>query len=402
MPVWCLRFGIVRPPKPPPPDASSPEYAEALVAFARSRGLDRVGITSADVLARSRVTLVERRNSGMSDTMDFTFRDPIRSTDPTRAVEGARSILVAALSYADHGAEGDPSSSPSSSSSPTSTVSARVARYARHDYYTPLRRALQDVALRLRSDGFRAVVFADENDLVDREVAWRAGLGWWGKNANLLMPGAGSWFVLGSVVTTAPLPVASGPVSDGCGSCRRCLDDCPTGAIVSEGVVDARRCLAWLVQKIGIFPREHRIALGDRIYGCDECQESCPPTVRLSTRVPARSRLDGTGPTLDVVELLTSSDEVLLDRLGRWYVPERDPRWLRRNALVILGNVAPVPVNESVRSVLGHYLSDRDPMLRAHAVWAARRLGADDLVWALRNDTNPDVVVEMNEPVPRR
>ena len=409
MPVSCLRFGIVRPPKPPPPDASSPEYAEALVAFARSRGLDRVGITSADVLARSRVTLVDRRNSGLSDTMGFTFRDPIRSTDPTRAVDGARSILVAALSYADlgtdhgsdhgsdhrsdHGAEDDPSSS---------TVSARVARYARHDYYTPLRRALQDVALRLRADGFRAVVFADENDLVDREVAWRAGLGWWGKNANLLMPGAGSWFVLGSVVTTAPLPVASGPVSDGCGSCRRCLEDCPTGAIVSEGVVDARRCLAWLVQKIGIFPRDHRIALGDRIYGCDDCQESCPPTVRLSTRVPARSRLDGTGPTLDVVDLLTSNDEVLLDRLGRWYVPERDPRWIRRNALVILGNVAPVPVNESVRSVLGHYLSHRDPMLRAHAVWAARRLGADDLVVALRDDTDPDVVVEMNEPVPRR
>ncbi len=387
----------MRPPKFPPPDASTSEYVEGLLEFARSRGLDRVGVTDAGILARSRVALVDRRERGLSDTMGFTFRDPIRSTDPNRAVDGARSILVGALSYAGAGDEHE-----FAEASDRSGVDARVARYARHDFYTPLRRALQDVALRLRADGFRAVVFADENDLVDREVAWRAGLGWWGKNANLLMPGAGSWFVLGSVVTTAPLAVTAGPAADGCGSCRRCLDDCPTGAIVEEGVVDARRCLAWLVQKVGIFPPDHRVALGDRIYGCDDCQESCPPTVRLSSRVPARSKVDGTGATIDVIELLNSTDEALLDRLGRWYVPERDPRWLRRNALVVLGNVAPVPAGESVRAVLHHYLSHHDPMLRAHAVWAARRLGADELLELVRHDSNSDVVDEVRRPVPKR
>lgn len=392
-PVSCLRFGIVRPPKPPPPDASTPEYVEALLDFARSRGLDRVGVTDAGVLSRSRVALVDRRERGLSDTMGFTFRDPERSTDPTRAVDGAQAVLVGALSYAD---------TVTSDVLDDSGVTARVARYARHDFYTPLRQALQDVALRLRADGFRAVVFADENDLVDREVAWRAGLGWWGKNANLLMPGAGSWFVLGSVVTTAPLRSSAGPAADGCGSCRRCLDDCPTGAIVDSGVIDARRCLAWLVQKVGIFPRDHRVALGDRIYGCDDCQESCPPTVRLSGRVPARARIEGTGPSVDLIDLLVSSDDILLERFGRWYVPERDPRWLRRNALVILGNVAPVPADESVRSVLHHYLSHHDPMLRAHAVWSARRLGADDLLDTVRNDSDPEVVAELSQPVPLR
>ncbi|MDA0370476.1 MAG: tRNA epoxyqueuosine(34) reductase QueG [Actinomycetota bacterium] len=391
----------MRPLKSPPPDASSSEYLEELLEFARSRGLDRVGVTDAGILERSRVALVDRRDAGLSDTMGFTFRDPIRSTDPDRAVEGARSILVGALSYAEIAHEG-PGGETLDESPDENVVSARVARYARHDFYTPLRRALQDVALRLRADGFRAVVFADENDLVDREVAWRAGLGWWGKNANLLLPGAGSWFVLGSVVTTAPLRVSTGRAADGCGSCRRCLDDCPTGAIVADGVVDARRCLAWLVQKVGIFPRDHRVALGDRIYGCDDCQESCPPTVRLSSRVPARSMVEGTGPVVDVIDLLKATDEQLLDRYGRWYVPERDPRWLRRNALVILGNVAPVPVSESVRMVLHHYLSHHDPMLRAHAVWAARRLGADDLLELVRNDTHPDVVAEVSQPVPLR
>src|SRR6185295_8008395 len=103
---------------------------------------------------------------------------------------------------------------------------------------------------------------ADDNSLVDREAAYLAGLGWYGKNANLLLPGQGSWFVLGSVVTDAPLPVAAAPATDGCGGCRRCLDGCPTGAIVAPGVVDARRCLAWLEQRPGPFPVEFRAALG--------------------------------------------------------------------------------------------------------------------------------------------
>lgn len=368
------------------------------MALARSRGLDRVGITHAGVLERSRVALVDRRDRGLSDTMGFTFRDPQRSTDPHRAVEGARSILVGALSYA--GSDREPHG-------PSGGLTARVARYARADFYTPLRQALQDVARHLRADGFRAVVFADENDLVDREVAWRAGLGWWGKNANLLLPGAGSWFVLGSVVTTADLLPTSGPAADGCGTCRRCLDDCPTGAIIEAGVVDARRCLAWLVQKPGVFPREYRAALGDRIYGCDDCQESCPPTVRLGARVPTRVTDEEPGPDVNVLEILTASDEELLERFGRWYIAERDPRWLRRNALVILGNVGPVPLidvppNEPLRRALGHYLSHHDPMLRAHAVWAARRLRADDLLAGVRDDTDPVVRSELTDHVPSR
>ncbi|MEY3092433.1 MAG: tRNA epoxyqueuosine(34) reductase QueG [Actinomycetota bacterium] len=373
----------MRPATPPPPDASSVEYTEAILEFARSLGLDRVGVTHAGILERARVALVDRRDRGLSDTMGFTFRDPIRSTDPDRAVTGAQSIVVAALSYA-----ADETDEPG-------PLSARVARYARHDFYTPLRQSLQQVALRLRRDGFRAVVFADENDLVDREVAWRAGLGWWGKNANLLVPGAGSWFVLGSLVTTAPLRATAGPAPDGCGSCRRCFDDCPTGAIVDSGVVDARRCLAWLVQKPGIFPREFRAALGDRLYGCDDCQESCPPTVRLGRRVPARMGSGGPGAFVDVMEVLTADDDHLLDRFGRWYLAERDPRWLRRNALVILGNIASTPVDEPVLEVLRHYLSHRDPMLRAHAVWAAGRLGRPDLVSALVDDPDPDVRAEL-------
>ncbi len=196
----------------------------------------------------------------------------------------------------------------------------------------------------------------DDNALVDRAAAQRAGLGWFGKNSLLLLPDAGSWFVLGSVVTDAPLrstpPTADTPVAhaEGCGTCSRCLTACPTGALVAPGVVDARRCLAWLVQAPGSFPDEFREALGDRIYGCDECQQVCPINKVADRRdpppPPGATVLSGSsearsadGPLVDLLELLEAADEELLVAHGRWYIAERDPRYLRRNALVALGNI---------------------------------------------------------------
>jgi epoxyqueuosine reductase len=377
----------------PPVDTTDPAYLESLLQFARELGLDRVGVTDAAPLSRARVAIDDRKARGLSDTMGFTYRNPSRSTDPNTAVEGARSIIVAARSY--HSEQPDHPGG----------ISARVARYAQDDHYTPLRQALQKVALRLRADGYRAVVFADENNLVDREVAYRAGLGWFGKNANILLPGAGSFFSLGSIVTTAVLAPAAQPAPDGCGTCRACFDECPTQAIVADGVIDARRCLAWLVQKAGIFPREFRVPLGDRLYGCDDCQTSCPPTVRLHTRHHSRTApVAGSGAFVDVIELLNASDENLLDKFGSWYLAERDPRWLRRNGLIILGNIAPVnhpapdnSVISPVEQLLRRYLGDIDPMLRLHALWAAVRLGRRDLVESLAVDADESVRDEYSQ-----
>ena len=377
----------------PPVDTTDPGYLESLLQFARELGLDRVGVTDAAPLSRARVAIDDRNARGLSDTMGFTYRNPSRSTDPNTAVEGARSIIVAARSY-----HSDQPDHPGG-------ISARVARYAQDDHYTPLRQALQQIALRLRADGYRAVVFADENNLVDREVAYRAGLGWFGKNANILLPGAGSFFSLGSIVTTAVLAPASQPAPDGCGTCRACYDECPTQAIVADGVIDARRCLAWLVQKPGIFPREFRVALGDRLYGCDDCQTSCPPTVRLHTRHHARiAPIAGPGAFVDVIELLNESNESLLEKYGSWYLADRDPRWLRRNGLIILGNIAPVDISarensvmSPVEQVLRRYLGDIDPMLRLHALWAAVRLGRRDLVESLAVDADESVRDEYSQ-----
>ena len=229
-----------------------------------------------------------------------------------------------------------------------------MARYAWTDHYVPLREGLRAVARRLRHDGWRAVVFADDNSIVDREVAYRAGIGWFGKNANILLPGAGSWFVLGCVITTAPLPPAAEPVSDGCGSCRRCLDACPTGAIIAPGVIDAGRCLAWVLQKPGVMDRRWRAVMGDRIYGCDDCQTVCPPTVRWAAS--QRSADTQIEPWVSLISVLDASDAEVMQRWGRWYVADRDPRWVRRNALVALGNTGNATDGE-VRRCLTRYLA---------------------------------------------
>src|SRR5262249_52707403 len=191
------------------------------------------------------------------------------------------------------------------------------------------------IADRLRAMAWRTRVLVDDNALVDREAAYRAGLGWYGKNSNLLLPGRGSWFVLGSVVTTAPLEPDEAPMADGCGACRRCIVGCPTGAIVAPGIVDARRCLAWLVQMSCDFPRECRVALEDRIYGCDDCQEVCPQNelVDVGDADQPAEQSPAEQSSVSIIEMLTTDDATLLARYGRWYIAERSPRYLRRNAL---------------------------------------------------------------------
>ena len=370
-----------------PGSNSKSRYTDQLLSLGRSAGLDQVGVTSAAVLHRAREAIYQRIEQGLHNQMQFTFRNPERSTDPTKTLPSASSVIVGALSY---------------SSSAVNTfvqapekenkLSARIARYVWSDYYAQLRQSLGEIARQLVLDGHRAVVLADDNAIVDREVAYQAGIGWFGKNSNLLISGAGSYFVLGCVITTAELIFADKQVEDGCGSCKRCLDNCPTSAIVAPGVVDANKCLAWLLQKPGIFDREYRVALGDRIYGCDDCQEVCPPTVRYERKIES-SRMEilrkPAKQWASVAAILTNDDDSLLREFGAWYIADRNPKWLRRNALIILGNIGD-PSDAAVVGLLNKYLHHADPVLRAHAVWAAARLGLNHMI----DETDEDQIVQ--------
>ena len=376
--------------------------AQKIAAIGRDAGLCAVGVCRADPFSDTARVLRERKQAGLHAGMQFTYRNPQRSTNPSRLVPESAALIVGALEF-DAGCE-----DPRRDDLPL----GRVAAYARADHYAKLRVALEAMAAPLRGAGHRAVVTADENSLVDRAAAHRGAIGWWGKSANILVPGSGSMVVLGAVVTDAELVLSDPqPRSDGCGSCRECMDGCPTGAIVAPGKVDARRCLAWLLQDTGVFPPEFRVALGDRIYGCDDCAEACPPNqtrVRLGPRrPPAEAPCDvtpadagpHTGAWVSLLEILDASDQALMSVYGRWYIPKREPRYLRRNALVVLANVADGN-DERVRTAVERALADSDCVVRAHAVWCARRLGIG--LEALADPDDPIVRSELAREVPLR
>lgn len=314
----------------------------------------------------ARAALHERKAAGLHGGMAFTYKNPDRSTDPAAALPGAATLIVGARFYRRE------------DQAPPEGPAGRIARYSWVDHYAPLRHGLSAMADVLRAEGYRTRILADDNTLVDRAAAHRAGLGWFGKNANLLLPGLGSWFVLGSLLTDAVLPVTETVVSDGCGSCVRCIDGCPTGAIVAPGVVDARRCLAWLAQRPGEFPDEFLVALGDRIYGCDDCQEVCPPNRTLDRHRPPSPAESNAQPWSDLVALVLDSDAEILARHGRFYLPARDVNVLRRNALIALGNtVVPLPdgtLSPAIVVALDAGTASADPAVRHAAAFARKAI----------------------------
>jgi epoxyqueuosine reductase len=283
-----------------------------------------LGVARAEAYASTESAVRERRERGLFGDLRFTLTNTARSCHPERLVRGARSVVAAAM----------PLWRPASDR-PSGAV-GRMPRYAWSDPYAPLRDRLAAVAERLQLRGARTAVFVDSNHHVDREAAVRAGLAFYGKNTLAIVPGEGSFVALGAIVTDAELEPAEELVPPGCGSCTLCLDACPTGALIEPGVLDATRCISTSTQVRDPISESHAEALGDRVYGCDICQDVCPWNAGPARR---RSGLDpADGAWVSLADWLTLPGEELMHRHGHLYVPDRDPRYLRRNALVALGN----------------------------------------------------------------
>jgi epoxyqueuosine reductase len=323
-----------------------------LVDLGMGVGLDRVGVTTADPFPEVEAELRRRIDDGSKGRLTFTYNQPERSTDIRRSLPWAVSLIVAGRAYL-----------PDAGSPQEGVRSGRIARFAVEDYYRPLRFALEQIEAALIETGNRAEILIDDNRLVDRAAAVRAGVGWWGKNSMVLAPGQGSWMLLGSVVTEAEVAPTDRMARD-CGTCDACLPACPTGALTSPGFLDARLCLAAVLQTAGSIPEPLRSQVGDRLYGCDDCLQACPPGSRLLERSTApRGRVD-------LVWILEASDDELLESFDRFYLPRRRPDILRRNALVAAGNVG----DDTLIPVVESYTRHDDPVLAEHAAWALARL----------------------------
>lgn len=326
----------------------------AILDAAITLGIDRAGVCTVEPFEETRLELEQRKRSGLSDRLGFTFTDPGRSTDIRRTFPWAERLVVGAFAYV-------PEAGAPGSASPGT---GRIARFSTEDHYQPLRNALMTLAERMRDHGYLAEVLVDDNRLVDRAAAVRAGVGWWGKNTMVLANRFGPWILLGSIVTSAQLEVTA-PEERSCGTCSACLPACPTGALIAPGVLDARRCIAALLQQRGSLPVELREAIDDRIYGCDDCLDACPPGHRLLEDSTDRRGRE------ELLALLALSDARLDAEFDRFYVPGRKMRFLRRNLLVALGNSG----DESAVGVLDEYARGLDPLLAEHAIWALGRIG---------------------------
>jgi epoxyqueuosine reductase len=309
------------------------ELTGALLREAADLGIVACGVCAAEPYAATERLIRERREAGLFADMGFTIRRPERSCHPETLLRDARSVVVAARSYARPQPE-----------KPADEPRGRMPRYTRRDEYAALRDSLRGLGERLRALVPRArfAVYVDSNHHVDREAAARAGIAVYGKNTLAITRRHGSWVVLGVLVTDAELAPThtepERPAWDACGSCRACIDACPTGAIVADGVLDARRCLSWLSQsRLDELP--HAAAFGDRVYGCDICQDVCPWNTGADRRAAALEPDTVADAFPPLREWLDADPEDLAARYRRLYVPARDGRHLQRNARVALANV---------------------------------------------------------------
>ena len=234
------------------------------------------------------------------------------------------------------------------------------------DGYAELREKLDALGRRLGGE-YRVLV--DENQHVDREAAARSGVGFYGKNTLLITRRYGSWVVLGTLVTGAELEPTA-PLDLDCGTCRLCIDACPTGALDEPGTLDATRCLSYWTQTANDVPEQYREDLGEMVYGCDICQDVCPWNRGIEKRRAGEPLPPGAEASVSLLEWLESEPGALADEYQRLFVPRNDGRYLQRNALVALGNAG------SPRTVLSaeRFLHGDDAMLREYAGWACKRI----------------------------
>ena len=328
--------------------------AAELERLAEELGIDAIGATPAEPYAETEGHIAERKARGLFADLKFTMAQPEVSCHPETLLPGARTVVSAALCYYADGPDPRPGE-------------GRLPRYAWTDAYAALRERLDELGRRLGGD-YRVLV--DANQHVDREAAARSGVGFYGKNTMLITRKHGSWVVLGTLITTATLEPTPALGLD-CGSCRLCIDACPTGALDEPGVLDTNRCLSYWTQSRHSIPDDVRVALEDRVYGCDICQDVCPWNRGVEKRRSGAAPEDAE-PHVSLVDWLEAEDAELRERYARLFVPRNDPRYLRRNALVALGNSG---TNEHRRHVERYAESD-DELLREHAAWALARLDA--------------------------
>ncbi len=336
-------------------------------------GFDAAGIASPSAVRNASLDLHAFLEAGFQGEMGWLAANSDRRADPRALWPEVRSIVMAGMNY---GPETDPAVALKSSSRAAISVYAQGA-----DYHDVIKGKLKAIAGDLaRRSGEDVKVFVDTAPVMEKPLAQAAGIGWQGKHTNLVSREFGSWLFLGAIFTTAELKPDE-PEAAHCGSCRRCLDACPTQAFPAPYRLDARRCISYLtIEYKGQIPHEFRAAMGNRIYGCDDCLAICPWNKFAETAREMKFKPKEAAHNPPLAELLRLDDAEFRARFKGSPIKRIGRDRFVRNVLVAAGNSGDESLLQGVVALLG----DASPLVRGMAVWATRRLASADQEAVLR------------------
>ena len=347
------------------------EKLARLKSFAESLGFEGFGVTGPQ-LDSSGKRYEDWLAAGYEGEMAYMRRSEEKRKNPGLVLEEVKSIICFRTNY--YTAEKDMSYVENHD---IADISVYAMNKDYHDTITPRLRRMEE-KIHQEFEGCRTRIYVDTGPILEKPLAQQAGLGWIGKHTNLLTQGLGSWYFLSEILTDVVLPLSQ-PAEDHCGTCRSFIDICPTDAIIAPYILDSRRCISYLTIELkGVIPVEYRKAIGNRIYGCDDCQIVCPwNSYAVKTSEPDFQQKQD---TLKLIELIQIDQKTFSKRFKGSPIKRIKRRGLLRNVAVALGNSK----NRKAIPVLIKVLGDEEPLIRAHVVWALGELSGEEILPVLR------------------
>ncbi|MFC4024582.1 tRNA epoxyqueuosine(34) reductase QueG [Oceanobacillus longus] len=367
------------------------QLKQEIIQYAKQIGIDKIGFASADIFGELKERL--KRQQELSYQSGFEKGSLEERTEPQRLLPEAQSIISIAIAYPSR-----------MKNAPKSTKEERRGLFARAswgiDYHVVLRERLEKLAAFILEQVPDAVnkVMVDTGELSDRAVAERAGIGFSGKNTSIITPEYGSFVYLGEMITNIPF-LPDEPLEDSCGDCRKCMDACPTGALVGDGgQLNAQRCIAFLTQTKDFLPDEFRTKIGNRIYGCDTCQQVCPKNKGIDFHIHPEFEPEHDIAKPKLIPMLQISNREFKEKFGPISGAWRGKKPLQRNALIALGHYKDKTAITEMIEVMNN---DPRPVIRGTAAWSLGKIGTEEAFRAIKDamtkETDEQVCFEMKK-----
>ncbi|MEN2767788.1 tRNA epoxyqueuosine(34) reductase QueG [Ornithinibacillus xuwenensis] len=366
------------------------QLKQEIIEYSKKIGIDKIGFTTADVFSELKERL--KRQQELRFQSGFEKGSNEERTEPKRLLPEAQSIIAIAVAYPSRMKD-----------APKSTKEERRGFFCRaswgNDYHDVLRERLAKLESFIHAKVNDAVtkIMVDTGELSDRAVAERAGIGFTGKNTLLITKEYGSFVYLGELITNIPF-VPDSPVEDSCGECRKCIDACPTGAIVQGGQLNAQRCIAFLTQTKDFLPDEFREKIGNRVYGCDTCQLVCPKNRQVDFHIHSEFEPEDDIAKPKLKPMLTISNREFKETFGHISGSWRGKKPIQRNAILGLGHYKDKTAVPELITIMNN---DPRPVIRGTAAWSLGKIGTEEafeaITKALEKETDVDVRYEMDK-----